>query len=206
MAHCCPGDLLCCYGRDAVSRLIRWRTCWPIDPWSRWNPPSHVGIIGLRDRQAVLYESTSLGKRPCLHRGYPVRGVQAQPVQQRVDDYLQAGGYVELYRPQGLHQFRLQDIVRLDEAVKHFLGRGAAYDYRGAFLSGMRLPWLARLSTCTKRLFCSEFVAACLMHVGRLNLQTPGFYSPGRLLRELVRLGIYERVNRWTTAEELALA
>lgn len=195
-----PGDLLFCYGGDMISRVISWGTTWPIDPWSCWRPPSHVGMIvscGRFDR--VLIESTSLCQTPCLAHGVRRAGIQIHTPEERIEDYTRTGGEVEVYRLSGLHRLSL-DHDLLERLAQRLLHEQAPYDTLGALVSGTRLSgWLRCARADLSRLFCSEMVAALLMSLGMMNQENPRRYSPGRLLRELRRTGHYRRVRRHTT-------
>ncbi|WP_437230437.1 hypothetical protein SH661x_001968 [Planctomicrobium sp. SH661] len=189
-----PGDILACYGSDLTSRVIRWGTTWPVDPWSCWSPPSHVAMICEFEGRLVLVESTTKCPRNCLVRGERVSGVQIHEPWDRVSDYMLSGGRTDLYRLQGI--FKLEGHEQLDLQhwlISHFLRYGAQYDMRGAVGSGLRLRHVMRrlYQANLDQVFCSELLAAVLMRLGILNQDDPALYSPGRLLREIVRLDRY---------------
>lgn len=190
------GDILAFYGRGAVSRLI---SLWTTDPLRFQVGPSHVGIVcnytGPEHTGPLLVESTTLNDRPCLIRKLHVRGVQAHDPAIRINGY---NGRVDLYR--------LVPIWRLDQGeselltqilVEHFVRKGVAYDTGGALLSGTRVFKLTRLfpAAALNLVFCSELASAVLMRLGRMNVRNPAKYTPGALVRQLVRTGVYERVG-----------
>lgn len=83
--------------------------------------------------------------------------------------------------------------LQLAETAGKFLANRTGYDLSGAAISGPRVLQLARLIPADlAHVFCSELVAALLQRVGRMNHTNPARYSPGRLMRELVRTGRYQ--------------
>lgn len=189
-----PGDIAACYGADLTSRVICLGTMSGVGPAGlRW-PPSHVAMVCHHAGRPVWVESTTLCPQACLVNGRQTTGVQAHPPQDRVEDYLSAGGRVD--------QYRFTDINRLSEAedrllsrllIDHFVRRRIAYDFGGAVLSGTRVFQLLRIfpGANLETLFCSELIAAVLMRLGRMNHANPTRFNPARLLRTLVRTGKY---------------
>ena len=193
------GDILAFYGVDAASTMIRAATCWPLDPWSCWRPPSHVAMVWEHRGRPLLVESTTLCGRPCVVRGEPVSGTQAHFPYERVGDYVSAGGSVDLYQISGeINALTPGEDRRLNKWCEALIQEEASYDMRGAILSGSRLMPLLHLlpDANLQSMFCSELLAAVLMRVGLMNIGNPGWYNPGRLIRELVRTGKYERVRQ----------
>jgi len=192
------GDVLCCYGTDWLSRAIRVKTSWPFDPCSVWDPPSHIGIItDDASLGRVLVESTTICAAPCLVARRRKSGIQVHPPDERVADYTRPGGRVDVYRQVGIHRLGETEIHRLNLALRELIEEGAEYDKLGALISGLALSSVTRWSNASLRtLFCSELVAAVLMRVNLLNRDNPMRYSPGRLLRELLRTGVYRRVRQ----------
>ncbi len=192
-----PGDIAACHGTDWTSRLIRWGTFSIFPPADLRVGPSHVAIL-YRWRDSVCWgESTTLCPRPCLIRGEPVSGAQCHIPADRIADYVDAGGHVDIYR--------LTPIFRLvpDESrlltrlfMNEFLDQPVRYDLKGALRSGTRLYQISSFfpGANLDELFCSELVAAFAMRLNRMNQGNPSRYHPARLLRELVRSGIYRRV------------
>lgn len=196
------GDIFCCWGTDWVSRGISLPTSSLFGPSGvRW-APSHVAIAGTRFHPRCdscwWWESTTLTTRPCLESKERVSGVQVHAIADRVDDYLRAGGRVQVYRltrfdtlgGKEVHDLRnfLCDCLN-DEDLQKPLG----YDLEGAVLSGTKilrtlLPWRNQMET----LFCSEMVAAALQRLNRLCRCNPASYSPGRLMRKLITQGTYK--------------
>ncbi len=185
------GDLVACYGRDAVSRCISWGTA------SLFRRPavgpSHVAMMVPVTPHGLLWvESTSLTRTPCVVRGTRVRGVQAHFPEDRLADY--AGGRVEVYRLAPIEKLSRHETGFLSTVVaRHFLSREITYDVGGALLSGTRVFQLSRLFPAAdlNSLFCSELVAALLMRLNRLARDNPGRFHPARLLSELLRTGVY---------------
>lgn len=203
------GDIAACYGADFVSRLIRFGTC------SLKRPvfgPSHVAIIsrvtgdylppqdvysinGPRRSPLRWVESTTLCPSACVIQKKVVTGVQAHHPEVRIEHYLNAGGFVELYR--------LNDLQSLDSGEEttllHLLGGfiGEEYDIAGAVLSGTRVFKASRFfpGADLHSLFCSELLAAVLMKLGRMNKANPTRYNPASLIRELIDIGMYSRVE-----------
>ncbi|MCA9049467.1 MAG: hypothetical protein KDA89_12110, partial [Planctomycetaceae bacterium] len=84
--------------------------------------------------------------------------------------------------------------------INEFVRSTIPYDLTGAILSGTRLFQWSHLFPAADlhSLFCSELVAAMLMRLSRLNRDNPTRFHPGRLLRELVRTGTYQRIHSLT--------
>ena len=195
-----PGDLVACYGTDAVSRFIRVATWSPLSPAGLRFGPSHVAILSESDRGLLWVESTTMCPHPCLIHGQRVSGCQAHEPETRLRDYIEAGGRVELYRLTEINQLNREERLLLRGILfRHFLSDPVGYDLGGAILSGTRaIRWLGLLPGADLHsLFCSELVAAILMRLNRLNHANPTGFSPARLLRLLVTLGKYHRVARW---------
>ena len=196
-----PGDLVACFGTDWVGRGIQLATCSPFAARGLRLGPSHVAIISESDRGLLWVESTTLCPHPCLIRGEPVSGCQAHEPELRVQDYLDAGGAVAVYRLTDINQLDRQERLLLRRILfRYFLAKPVAYDLSGALLSGARaIRWLGLLPGADLHsLFCSELVAALLMRLNRLNHANPTGFSPARLLRTLVAQGKYYRVASWS--------
>jgi hypothetical protein len=192
-----PGDIAACYGGDLVSRVIRLATASLVAPRRLRLPPSHVAILCHHGGRPVWVESTTLCPHPCLLRRLHVSGVQAHRPEDRVRDYTLSRGRVDLYRLVDVNSLsRAESLLLSRILIEHFVQRGLTYDYGGAVLSGTRVFQLTRLfpGADLERLFCSELIAAVLMRLGRLNRANPARFHPGRLLRTLVRTGVYRFV------------
>ena len=190
-----PGDLVACYGADIASRCISTITASPIAPKHLRLGPSHIAIVcRYRDRD-LWVESTTMCDHPCEIRCERTNGVQAHLPENRIADYTERSGQVDVYRLVGLNKLSAAESATLTQIVlHHLLGRRRSYDMRGALLSGTRL--LRYLPAAKlEDLFCSELVAALLMRLGRMNHSNPARYHPARLLRELVRTGVYTRFD-----------
>lgn len=198
-----PGDIAACYGRDVAGRAISWATASPWGPRGLRLGPSHVAMIAFRDAEPLWIESTTLADRPCRIQERIVDGVQAHVPAERIQDYLSAGGRVDLYRLVEIESLSRSETALLSRIlIDHFLGEAHSYDLCGALLSGTRAFQLTRLfpSADLQQLFCSELIAAVLMRLGRLPRGNPTRYSPARLLRTLVCHGTVRREYSWRGA------
>ena len=196
-----PGDIAACFGTDFPSRLISSVTASWFGPGDlRWGP-SHVALICYSDDSPLWVESTTLSHRPCQVRGEPIEGVQAHLPEDRIGDYLDSGGQVDIYRLSDIDSLS-QDESRLltHILIDHFVRRSVRYDIAGAALSGTRVIQLLRIFPIADlhELFCSELIAAVLMRLGRMNRENPTRFNPARLLRRLMRDGTYRRLNSLT--------
>lgn len=194
-----PGDILACYGGDLLSKAISIGTSFPLDPFSCWLPPSHVAIIAQWNNRLVWVESTTQCHRSCIYRGYPVDGVQVHSPPDRIADYVQSKGRVDVYRLHPCFMLDKHDQNRLTRTLfRGFVEPSVHYDLIGAVRSGFKLRRLTRglWSADLDHVFCSELVAATLMRCGILNQDDPAIYSPGRLLRDVRRLDRYRLVER----------
>ena len=201
------GDLIACWSPGRIGWAISLGTASLLGPRGlRWGP-SHVAIIADRPtltgrRERLWVESTSLCRHACLVRGRPVVGVQAHRPATRLADYAVAGAAVRRLRPTPINRFSTDEAALLSHIlVQHVLGTPRPYDLTGALLSGVsglsvglglgrRLCEL--IGADLGDLFCSELAAAVLMRLGRMNRADPALFSPARLLRTLVRTGVYE--------------
>lgn len=195
-----PGDLVACYGTDKLSRAIMAATFSLISPRGLRVGPSHIGIVArVGEVESAMVESTTLSGRDCIFAGEPVSGIQAAFPWDRVNDYISAGGKVDVYRPTEGNALNEAEAVWLSETVNQLLHNRIEYDYIGAGFSGTRLLSALRLFNAkTDRLFCSELCSFLLQSLGLLNRRNPSRHSPARLLRELVRTGVYSRHSTLT--------
>ena len=190
-----PLDLLACYGTDATARAITWLTASALAPRRLRLGPSHVAVICEHHGSPLWLESTTLCPHPCAVLGYQVDGVQAHLPEERIQDYVSAGGRVDVYRLSAIDRLSQSESELLSKVlIRHFLGRLVTYDLGGALLSGTRLFKRTRLLPAAdlNELFCSELVAAVLMRLGRLNRANPTRYNPACLLRQVVRQGTFQ--------------
>ena len=195
------GDIFCCWSKDAISALISVVTCSLLAPAGLRVGPSHVAIacpLKESNDPNVWFESTSLCQRPCLVRGRRVSGCQVHPIADRAADYLRSGGAVEVYRLTPINVLTHEAALDLARDLRWFVDAEFEYDAASAVFSGTRilksidfvLPfWRARRSS----VFCSQMIAAELQAEGLMNRDQPQRYSPGRLMRQLVRQGVYFR-------------
>lgn len=207
-----PGDILGCYGTDAVSRAISLGTSSLLaPPGTRW-APSHVAIVADVQGMSLWCESTMLSYRPCLLAGEVRRGMQFHWPAERVADYVSAGGQVVLFRLSPIDALEPHEITRLDGMLSHFAREHATYDTVGALISGTRVVRrLTRLLMLLRHrlhidqdsLFCSELIAAVLQRLCRMNRREPTTFSPGTLVRTLVSEGTYRRVGAVVPTPEM---
>lgn len=189
-----PGDIAACYGSDWTSRFISWGTAACFGPTRLRIGPSHVAILCEYAGDLAWVESTTLCDSPCLIRGTPVAGAQAHRPRDRIRDYLQPNGRVDLYRLTSINRMSPTESELLTALlIEHFVRPGKQYDMAGALLSGTRAFQLSRFfpGANLDELFCSELVAAVAMRLNRMNHSNPTRFNPARLLRELVRSGKY---------------
>ena len=187
-----PGDIAGCYGQGWTSKAITYGTVSLLAPKRLRVGPSHVAVICEYRGGPIWVESTTLCRHPCLIRGVHVCGVQAHLPEERIADYVEAGGRVDLYRLSPVDRLSRSESELLTRIlVKHFIGRMVSYDTGGALLSGTRLFKHTRLlpRADLDELFCSELAAKVYMRLGRLNRDNPTKYNPASLLRQLVREG-----------------
>jgi len=164
----CTCGLLCCGGLSHVGIVVEWPGC----------------------RRPLLCESTTLADAPCVVQGRRVEGVQLHHLRQRVLEYRGRVWHYPLVEP-----LRPLESRRLTMFCRKHLGR--RYDYRGAAdARHMPLARLFRGREDLSRLFCSEWDAACLREVGRLDTKNASAWSPNGLARHLVRTGIVHRPRR----------
>lgn len=209
--HYQAGDVFACYGTDPASRFIRaWTTLPPLfAPSGLRTGISHVAICA-HDQAGRLawWESTSLGARPCLVQGRAVKGVQVHWPEERIEDYVRAGGKVVVYRLVEIDELTSVEQHNLHKMLRRYVKRRTSYDYAGAAISGLRLCSLIRLLRVADEdeMFCSELISACLQRLCRMNRENPARFTPARLLRQLVRQGTYRREQTFERIEQLEVA
>jgi len=178
---------------SAISHVaaIGWTPRWQLETLVRAGA-LHIPAERLehwQDRH-LLYESTTLNDQPCVIRGRQLPGVQAQEPAERIAAY---DGRVWLYRltPPWRSDFTAERSTRL---TGHLLARiGQQYDGRGAVLSGTRVIkhlWAWR-RVDRSSLFCSEYLAAVLQHVGLFPISNASKITPAALIRQLVEAEVY---------------
>jgi len=200
------GDILAFSGHGRTSLTIRVATCSAV---------SHVGCVAtvpawqLRDlvgcrvvdvaaerlarwnSTPLLFESTTLVDLPCAITGRTIQGVQAHEPAERVQVY---DGRVWRYRLTNAWRetFLAHDGPR--RLTGHLLAKiGTQYDGRGAILAGTRLVkhWWAWTRTDRSSLFCSEYLAGVLQHVGLFPISNASQVTPASLIRTLVAAEVY---------------
>lgn len=178
------GDLLAFSGTDLLSRIVQLGT------FSRF---SHVGICARWGDRLLLFESTTLNPEPCAILGRRLDGVQAHCPWQRICAY---PGEVWCCRLVSQERLKPDESRRLTDFLAELLGK--QYDTPGALLSGTRLLkrrwWASREDLA--RLFCSELCTAALKHVRRFPLVNASAVNPSELVREAVRIGMYQPAVR----------
>ena len=195
-----PGDIAACYGTDWTSKFITYGTASLFAPRRLRLGPSHVAVMCQYHGTNIWVESTTLCPTPCLIQGRQLSGTQAHRPADRIRNYLDQGGHVDVYRLTAMNRLTPDESRLMSEIlVEQFLKNSVQYDLSGALLSGTRFLQLTRIfpETRLNELFCSELVSAVTMRLNRMNHAIPGRYHPGRLLRTLVRLGKYEWHTRF---------
>lgn len=194
-----PGDILACFGSEAVSRAISWGTFCPVAPRGLRLAPSHVSIVAEWMGRPCVFESTTLANRECLIRRRVVSGVQCHRPDLRVWDYAHRGGRVDVYRLTHWNALSKREAFDLSEMLRQMTVEGLTYDTSGALLSGTRVFQLSRFFPAAdlESLFCSELVAFSLMRLNRLCRTNPTRFNPGRLCRRLVSEGTYRKVTTY---------
>lgn len=197
------GDILACYGAEAVSRAISWGTFSLFAPCGLRVAPSHVSIIADLHGEPAVFESTTLSNRECLIAGEVTAGIQCQRPIERVWDYTHRGGRVDVYRLMRWEELsRPTEVYELSDLLRRMTEARLRYDTFGAVLSGTRAFQMTRLfpTADLESLFCSELVAFCLMRLNRMARANPARFNPGRLLRRLVSHGTYRKAATYDHA------
>lgn len=176
-----PGDVIGFSGCNWRSSLIRVGTC----GWWCCNGLSHVGIVVAWPEvtRPLICESTSLCELPCAVQQRRIKGVQLHRIRQRIATYRGRVWHYPL-----CESLSRRDNTRLTGFAAAYLG--VEYDRHGAIGARHTLlaRWLQRPENLD-RLFCSEWVAACLRRIGRLETDNISAWSPNRLSRHLVNNG-----------------
>lgn len=191
------GDLLFCSGSGLSSKFINCMTyAWPNTGFS------HVGILGELHGDWLLYESLASCPLPCVRAGYKTEGVQAH----YLDDILALGGGDYCLVPLARELYR-HEVDRLLWYLDSQIGK--PYDMIGAVRSGGMLLRLIESVVRTENLntmFCAEFVAAALRHVGYFMPRNASSYSPNWLYRAMRRDGLLGLPQEIPTPPALAVA
>jgi hypothetical protein len=153
----------------------------------------HVGILGRQHAEPLLYESTTAGRPPCVRLGRPVKGVQAHTI----DELIAMPCYRQIWH----YSLRAELYADEEERLLYYLDSivGLPYDMGGAIRSGgVLLSLLSRLvrDEELKKLCCPEVCMAALAHINRVSVPNASYWSPNRMLRYLVRNGIYNQPVR----------
>lgn len=147
----------------------------------------HVGVVSVLHGTPMLYESKGMGEMPCARTGRLVNGVQAHPLD-AVLEHLKACNVWH-------YSLRCELYPDEEERLLYFLDKqvGAPYDKAGAIKSGGILVRAITRRFCpenTQALFCSELVADALVNIGRFYTDDVSAWSPNRLTRTLVNMGV----------------
>jgi hypothetical protein len=196
-----PLDIAACYGTGFTAKAISYGTAALLAQPRLRIGPSHVAVLCEFHGRMVWIESTTLCEHPCVIMARHINGCQAHLPEMRIQDYLQAGGRVDLYRLAPIEKLsRVESELLTRILVRHFIGKQVTYDLGGALVSGTRLFKQTRLlpSADLNELFCSELVAAVCMRLGRMNRSNPTRFNPACLLRELVRHGTFQFCHSFT--------
>jgi hypothetical protein len=182
------GDILGFSGGDRTGRIINLATLgWPLAWPAHWRGLSHVAIVAGYRCQKVLFESTTLCDLPCMIQGATINGVQAHAIEDRVRWYHDRGGVVWHYRLR--RPLSCLEEVDLNHFCRRMIGR--RYDWTGAIGSRNTLGAFVRRRIFTAEdlaaLFCSEFCAAALVKVNRLECENVSGLSPNAFCRLGVR-------------------
>jgi hypothetical protein len=181
-----PGDIIGFSGNHWASIAINLVT-YGIPFWHL----SHVGMVGEHRGELVLFESCISDPQPCLIRGEHFSGTQAH----KLDSVLSYNGKVWHYplcRP-------LYDDER--QRLSTFLHStiGTPYDAIGAFRSGgLGFSFIESLlrNQDLSSLFCSEWCAAALCHIGLFATDNVSRWSPNKFVRAARRQAILCRPQR----------
>lgn len=187
-------DIFACWGSCAASRVISYGTSSLFGPKRLKFGPSHVAMsVYLKPFGYVWLESTSLCTRPCLYHNVQKSGIQVHRPVDRIDDYLNQGGRIDVYRLTQIDRVHSCETSKLTEVCWDLIYANASYDLGHALISGTRVFKYSRLlpGADLEQLFCSELCAAILQAMGRMNRIDPGVYNPACLLRTLIRQGTY---------------
>lgn len=174
-----PGDILGFSSFDLSGAIINLAT---------WGIPffgvSHVGIVARHQGRLLLFESTTMNKRPCEIRGKKIWGAQAHLINPRIEEY---NGKVWHYSLNG----------RVDsDELSRFLCKdlGKRYDFLGAARSALITKFFR--DEDLNNLFCSEWVAEALSHLNVFDTTNSSRWSPNSLMRKLVRKGVTSKPKR----------
>ena len=185
-----PGDILGFSSHSLMGLGINLGT-WGVPFWGL----SHVGIV-VRiggDGPRVLAESTMTCPAPCEIQSKVVQGVQVHRIADRVRLYRGKVWRYPLAR--ALCPIAERQLWEFTEAYL-----GASYDAIGAFRSRDTVLGILERHFRPENLmalFCSEFVAAGLRHIGLFPTDKADRWNPNSLCRRLRRIGLYLKPERW---------
>lgn len=186
---CSSGDVIIFSPTNLVGTIVSLMT----RPWWPFSLRYvHVGIIIQEgDGPLLLVESTrdpSLG--PCYWSGTHVSGVQAHPLDRRLEIHRKRGGKAWRFPLRG----ELTTGGRMDLYLAARSIRCTGYDILGALRAGdgltsRLLRWLVKADE--DFLYCNEAVAVILKRARVLRASfNAGRYNPKSFAAELIRLGV----------------
>jgi hypothetical protein len=194
-------DIVACWGTDRVSRLISAGTSSLLGR-PRWSP-SHVAILARLNpylpAKMAWFESTTLCPHECLLQQRVTSGMQVHWPEERIRDYCSQGGRVELYRLSPCWQLCTSEEKLLSRILTdHMVLRGVHYDMAGAILSGTRIMSRVGLlpAAAKEHVFCSAVAYFCGARFGRLPVNNPAAWNPGRFLRYALWTGVWRHERR----------
>lgn len=167
----------------------------------KWTPEISR-FIGKWEPRFLLFEATTLAGLPCEITGMEVHGVQAHSPDKRIESY---NGRVWRYRmtPDWYETFCFKSGPRrMAEKLLRLIG--TQYDGREAILSGTKLVKWSRLwaalrglipgakANHAKKVFCSEYLAGVLQHLGMFPIVDASKVNPAELIRYLVNAGVLD--------------
>lgn len=187
-----PGDIIAFSGANLTSDFLNVVT-YGVPRFSI----SHVGILadyGINElRSTLLFESTTLNSTPCVIRGVPTRGAQAQLLSTRLRDYKGKIWHYPLRVPLTKGQS--------NALTNYLVGMlGTPYGEIEAVRSGgIAWSWIEnRLHGPANyaAIFCSEWVAAAQNKIGLFETDNPGKWNPNRLVRRERRICLLDDPRR----------
>jgi hypothetical protein len=184
-----PGDIIGMRSDNLIGHVINLGTF-----GSLARGISHIGIVAPADDnrdQLLIYESTTLSGCDCYYHKKAVSGVQASRPRERFAAYQ---GKIWVYRlTQPLTE---TEVHRLTKFLRHHVG--TEYDYLGAF-KARGSNWITRRilpKSGLDLIFCSEYVAAALQCLERVDLAYGKGWNPNRLRGYVFDMNIARLVGR----------
>jgi len=210
-----PADIAAFSGHGRVSTTIKAATCSRVShvgcianvPQWQLRNLAGCGVLNLSPEKVnawvevpLLFESTTLYEKPCEITGKQIQGVQAHNPWSRIAEY---HGRVWIYRLTPEWRQTLHERDGHTKLAGHLLAKiGTQYDGRGAVLAGTQIVkhWWAWSKADRSSLFCSEYLAGVLQHVGLFPLSNASKVTPASLIRLLIGAEVYQREPIWSKA------